>query len=253
MRPSGMHYFPFTWPFLLVLFLVFAFALALIELRILRYAYERMGIDHRYVLGLLFLSLLGSYINIPVAQLPPEHVQSDRIVRYFGVPHVIPEVEEWPRTIIAVNVGGAVIPVLLSLYLLLQNRFYIRALLGIAVVTVVAHELAKPVEGVGISLPVFVPPLVAAGTALVLAWRRAPALAYISGSMGTLIGADLLNLDKIRGLGAPIASIGGAGTFDGIFLTGVLAVLLTPVGPRPPPHRVEPDSRQFRQSPFPPR
>ena len=253
MRPSGMHYFPFTWPFLLVLFLVFAFALALIELRILRYAYERMGIDHRYVLGLLLLSLLGSYNNIPVAELPPEHVQSDRIVRYFGVPHVIPEVEEWPRTIIAVNVGGAVIPVLLSLYLLLQNRFYVRALLGIAVVTVVAHELAKPVEGVGISLPVFVPPLVAAGTALVLAWRRAPALAYISGSMGTLIGADLLNLDKIRGLGAPIASIGGAGTFDGIFLTGVLAVLLTPVGPRPPPHRVEPDSRQFRQSPFPPR
>ena len=41
-----------------------------------------------------------------------------------------------------------------------------------------------------------------------------------------LLGADLLNMDKIRALGAPIASIGGAGTFDGIFLTGVLAVLI---------------------------
>ena len=39
-------------------------------------------------------------------------------------------------------------------------------------------------------------------------------------------GADLLNLDKIQGLGAPIASIGGAGTFDGVFLTGILAALL---------------------------
>ena len=44
--------------------------------------------------------------------------------------------------------------------------------------------------------------------------------------MGTLIGADLTNLDKVAGLGAPVASIGGAGTFDGIFLTGILAVLL---------------------------
>jgi uncharacterized membrane protein len=252
MRPSGMHYFPLTWPFLLVLFVFLAVALAVIELRILRYTYERMGIDHRYVLALLLLSLLGSYINIPVAELPPEQVESDRIVTHFGVSYVVPEVEEWPRTIIAVNVGGAVIPVLLSLYLLIQNRFFIRALLGIAVVTAVAHRLARPVPGVGISLPVFVPPLVAAGTALVLAWRRAPALAYISGSLGTLIGADLMNLDRIRGLHAPVASIGGAGTFDGIFVTGVLAVLLTPVGPRPPPQREQIDSRQFRPNPVPP-
>jgi uncharacterized membrane protein len=53
--------------------------------------------------------------------------------------------------------------------------------------------------------------------------------------MGTLIGADLTNLDKIRGLGAPVASIGGAGTFDGIFLTGILAVLLASIyHPRQP-------------------
>jgi uncharacterized membrane protein len=41
-----------------------------------------------------------------------------------------------------------------------------------------------------------------------------------------LIGADLLNLRKLQGLGAPIVSIGGAGTFDGIFVTGLMAVLL---------------------------
>ena len=58
-------------------------------------------------------------------------------------------------------------------------------------------------------------------------------LAYISGSMGTLIGADLTNLDKVQGLGAPVASIGGAGTFDGIFLTGILAVLLASLYARP--------------------
>ena len=67
-----------------------------------------------------------------------------------------------------------------------------------------------------------------------LSWRRAAPLAYIAGSLGTLIGADLLNLGKVRGLGAPVASIGGAGTFDGVFLVGIVAVLLASlIQPRP--------------------
>ncbi len=75
-------------------------------------------------------------------------------------------------------------------------------------------------------MPVFIPPLIAALAALLLSRPSAPALAYIAGSLGTLIGGNLMNLDKIQGLGAPVASIGGAGTFDGIFVTGILAVLL---------------------------
>ena len=78
----------------------------------------------------------------------------------------------------------------------------------------------------GIAIPTLVPPIAAALVAAVVSWRNAAALAYASGSLGVLIGADLLNLDKLRGLGAPVASIGGAGTFDGIFVTGLLAVLL---------------------------
>jgi uncharacterized membrane protein len=92
------------------------------------------------------------------------------------------------------------------------------------------------VPGLGIAVPVFLPALVTAVVALLLSRRDAAPLAYIAGSMGTLIGADLTNLDKVRGLGAPVASIGGAGTFDGIFLTGILAVLLASIfhpGPRP--------------------
>jgi len=230
MRPSDMHYFPIAWPFLLVLFIFFVLAIALFELRILEYAYERIGISRRYVWGVLLLSLLGSYVNIPVAELPPEKVESNREVLYYGVRHVVPLVQEWPRTIVAVNVGGAVIPTLLSLYLMIANRLFLRGLAGVAVVTLVVHWFAQPVQGVGISIPVFIPPLVAAGVALLLSRQNAAPLAYIAGSLGTLIGADLLNLNKIQGLGAPVASIGGAGTFDGIFVTGILAVLLAPVG-----------------------
>ena len=79
-----------------------------------------------------------------------------------------------------------------------------------------------PTNGV----PTFAPPLLAAGVALVLSRRFAAPIAYIGGNLGVLIGADLLNLGRLRSLGAPVASIGGAGTFDGIFLTGVIAVLL---------------------------
>jgi uncharacterized membrane protein len=226
MRSSSFHFFPLALPFLLGLLFIAIAVVTLIEIRLLAYSYEKIGISHRYVFAVLFYSLLGSYVNIPVADLPPEQVISNREVSFFGMRYVVPEVQEWPRTIIAVNVGGAVIPAVLSLYLVVKNSLYGRSMLAVAAVAAVVHRLAYPVPGVGIACPTFVPPIVAATVALILSRRSAPVLAYVSGSLGTLIGADLLNLDKVRGLGAPIASIGGAGTFDGIFLTGILAVLL---------------------------
>lgn len=226
MRPSPLHFFPLSPPFVLGLALLVGVLIALIEVGILTYAYEKMGINRRYVFTILILSLLGSYVNIPVAELPAERVLSGQVVTFFGMRYVVPIVEEWPRTVIAVNVGGAVIPTLLSLSLLITHRLYVQGLAGVTVVTVIVHALAQPVQGVGIAIPVFLPPIVAAGTALLLSRRLAPPLAYISGSLGTLIGADLLNLGQMHSLAAPIASIGGAGTFDGVFLTGLLAVLL---------------------------
>jgi uncharacterized membrane protein len=221
-----MHYFPLALPFLLALFVLAIVMIALIEINVLKYAYEKMGISPRYVFTILLLSLLGSYINIPVAELPAESVVSDQEIPFFGMRYAVPFWQE-SHTIIAVNVGGAVIPFLLSGYLLVKKKhLWMSSVLGVAIVAAVTHSMAYPVRGVGIAVPIFIPPVVAAGVALILARKSAPALAYISGSLGTLLGADLLNLAKVSGLGAPVASIGGAGTFDGIFLTGILAVLL---------------------------
>jgi uncharacterized membrane protein len=225
MRPSSLHFFPLTPVFLLGLFAL-ATLVAFVQVGILRYAYEKIGVQRRHVFAVLLATLLGSYVNIPVAELPPEEVVSDQVVSFFGVEYVIPRVQEWPRTIIAVNVGGALVPTLLSLYLLVKRRLYGPGLLAVAAVAAVVHSMSYPVRGVGISVPVFIPPLVAAASAMLLARRAAPSIAYIAGSLGTLIGADLMNLGRIQGLGAPVASIGGAGTFDGVFLTGIIAVLL---------------------------
>ena len=224
---GSIHFFPLATPLILFFFLLIALLIAVIEIGAIEYAYEKIGVNRRYAFVLLFMSLLGSYVNIPVAEFPAEQVLSNQEIPYYGMHYVVPWVQEWPRTLVAINLGGAVIPMILSVYLLLKNRIVWPSALAVLMVTAVVHWLAEPVRGVGIAVPTFVPPLVATGAALLFADRSAPAVAYVAGTLGTLIGADLLNLGRIQGLGAPIASIGGAGTFDGIFVTGIIAVLLT--------------------------
>ena len=141
---------------------------------------------------------------------------------------------------VAVNVGGALIPTLMSLYLLIRHELWRIGLVATISVAAVCHWLAQPVPGVGIALPIFVPAMQTAIVAWVLSRQYAAPLAYIGGSLGTLVGADLTNLDKIQGLGAPVASIGGAGTFDGIFVTGILAVLIAALSPALPAQATKP-------------
>jgi uncharacterized membrane protein len=234
---SQVHYLPLAPGFFFILVFLFVGLIILIQLRILRYAYMKLGVGPGVALFLLFGSLIGSYFNIPVTILPGQTARSGQIVDFFGMQYVVPLVTQWPGTVLAVNVGGAVIPTIMSAYLVIRYQLWVKAAIAIVVIAFVIHSMATPVHGIGIAVPVFAPVVTTAILAFILSREYAAPLAYIGGSMGTLIGADLLNLDKISGLGAPVASIGGAGTFDGIFLTGILAVLLagiaSPSRPRP--------------------
>jgi uncharacterized membrane protein len=217
-----MHYLPLAPGFFAILV---GFLIVVLILRSVRYAYESLGVSSDAAIFLLFATLVGSVFNIPVAELPPEPIISNEVIHFFGMRYKVPVVAHWSRTIIAVNVGGAVIPTFMSVYLLIKRKLWVEGLFATAVVALVIHWMATPVPGLGIAVPVFLPVLVTAVVALLLSREDAPPLAYIAGGLGTLIGADLTNLNKVRGLGAPVASIGGAGTFDGIFLTDILAVL----------------------------
>jgi uncharacterized membrane protein len=234
---SQVHYLPLTPGFFSILLVLLAGLIILIQLRILRYAYMKLGVGPGTALFLLFASLIGSYFNLPITVLPGKPVMAGQIVEFYGMRYVVPVVVSWPGTVLAVNVGGAVIPTLMSTYLVIRYQLWLKAALATAAIAFVIHAMATPVPGIGIAVPVFAPVVATAILAFILSREYAAPLAYIGGSMGTLIGADLLNLDKISGLGAPVASIGGAGTFDGIFLTGILAVLLagiaSPSRPRP--------------------
>jgi len=189
--------------------------------------FQALGLPPNVAFLALLASFLGSYINIPIGEVESGEVRVPEIARYAGVIYRIPMRYANSKTTIAINVGGAIVPTLISLYLL--SRFpgsILSCLAGVAIVTLVTNRVARPVPGLGIATPIFVAPVTAATCGWLLGGGHADAVAYVSGVLGTLIGADLLNTSKIGGLGAPVASIGGAGTFDGIFLTGIVAVLL---------------------------
>jgi uncharacterized membrane protein len=220
-------FLPIAFPLLLLFFvLLLGLLIFFIEIRVLAYAYRKIGVRPRYIFLVMILSLIGSHVNIPLYSVPVPRLSPPHEMSLYGRHYLVPGTIEPGASVVAINVGGALIPILVSLYLLLRTRMVVRMLVGTAIVAFIVHQLADVVPGMGIAVPMIVPPLSAAAVALLLAFRRAPPVAYVSGSMGALIGADILNLDRIADLGAPMVSIGGAGTFDGVFLTGIIAGLI---------------------------
>jgi uncharacterized membrane protein len=215
-----------TASFIFLLLLTLGVVFFLVTIDLIGLAFRKLCFPPEYSILLLFLSLIGSHVNIPIKVIKSrEPVISGGIVNYFGFRYVLPPLEKERQTIIAINLGGCVIPFIISVFLIpMVNP--IDLVIGVLTMTFFIHLMARPVKGLGIAVPALLPPIMAAGLALIIAPQSAPMFAYISGTLGSLIGADLLNLKKIPYLGAPLASIGGAGTFDGIFLTGIISVLL---------------------------
>jgi uncharacterized membrane protein len=213
--------------FLLLLLFVFV-----IEIGLIHHAFQMIGLSPEAAFLGLLASLAGSYINIPITKIEGGDRHEAETVHFFGVRYRPPAHYSGGQTTLAVNVGGAVVPVIISAYILsMQPGTILPAALGVLIVSFVVHRFARPIRGLGIATPMLVPPIVAAIAASLLAGFfgqgiHVDAIAYVSGVMGTLIGADIANLNKLGDLGAPVASIGGAGTFDGVFLTGIVAVLL---------------------------
>jgi uncharacterized membrane protein len=195
-------------------------------------AFERIGLTPAEYAVILVSTLVGSTINIPVSEArSTEPILEIDEVRAFWVTYRIPRVSyRQISTVVAVNLGGAIIPVSVSIYLLASHLGSLPyAAVGSLLTAFLVHLMAKKVRGVGIVTPALLPPIAAAVIAYLLVPGSPAIVAYVSGTLGALVGADLTNLRGINKLGAPMASIGGAGTFDGVFLTGIIAVLLVPL------------------------
>lgn len=222
-------YLPLTLFFFLLLALILVGVFSLVFVGAVGSAFQRVFGSWTLALLIFLSSLLGSSVNLPVGSVKTKRSRVHLgIVRVFGINYPAPIIEEAEdRTHIAVNLGGAIIPTLIAFYLLYRiPPIRVQSSIAVLIITFLVRMVAKPVPGVGIVTPALYPPLVTALTALLLGGNHVYAVAYVSGTLGTLIGADILNLKRIPALGASVISIGGAGTFDGIFLTGILAVLL---------------------------
>ncbi len=222
-----MFFSPLSLLFFLLFFILSFIIFTFIHIGLITIAFERIGLTESQTLAFLILSLIGSSINIPVKKIKSSFsATGDRQVRFFGMTYNVPRKSQG-HTLVALNLGGAVVPFFLSCYLMLKNGIFFEPVVATAFVGFLTYFLARPVSGVGIAMPMFIPPLIAAIVTLLLGpSRHAPAVAYIAATMGTLIGADILHLKDIEEINAPLVSIGGAGTFDGIFLAGIIAVIL---------------------------
>ena len=138
--------------------------------------------------------------------------------------------------IISINMGGAVIPILISLYFIYKKKLPIKKLLvGLIIVTTVAFLISNPVANKGIVSPFpywLFPAIFASIISIIFLWKdflRAAPFAYIIGTLGVLIGADFFHLPELLSNQPSTqinAIIGGAVAFDMIFLTGILAVII---------------------------
>ncbi|MDO5846497.1 MAG: DUF1614 domain-containing protein [Methanocorpusculum sp.] len=254
---SRLIFSPISIWLLLALVLLVIIGLPLLFFGLIGAALANLGFGFWAIVLLIIAVIAGSFVNLPLGSIRPRIHASDeaapsRKPRGQYAPSMYdkmyrterfdvdaPSAAEQSRgTQICINIGGAVIPVLIALYVIISaasgnishDAWYLLKMAGaVALVSLTAFLTAKPVKGIGIAAPFFAAPLVSIISGLVLGGGfgiAAAGIAFVSGTLGTLIGADLLHLRDVADNDTPMLSIGGAGTFDGIFLTGIITALL---------------------------
>ncbi len=179
-------------------------------------------------LGIFF----GGMVNIPIKRIERDELIEAMPLTLFGFGRMFPQwVQQRTYTTIAVNLGGCLVPMAIAVYELVRlanagTGALLAALVAAAINITVCYRLARPLPQLGIALPALVPALVAAACGLLFVPELAPLVAFVAGVLGPLVGADLLHLTDIKRIGTGVASIGGAGTFDGIVLSALVATLL---------------------------
>jgi uncharacterized membrane protein len=212
---------------MLLFILALAFLIGFVQVGLISIAFDKLGLSPSSVYLLLLCTLGGSLINLPLFSLKADSAVPPKIPAELARLPFFKPLPFTGKTMVAINVGGAVVPICFSLFLIAHNPLNpLQIATAVAVVAIIARTISRPIPGIGIGIPMLIAPIAAALIAIILDPQQRAPLAYIGGTLGVLIGADLTRLKDIRKLGAPIASIGGAGTFDGVFVTGLVAVLL---------------------------
>lgn len=195
-------------------------------------ALGKLGMTPYQSMMAAFGIFIGGMVNIPIKRMVKEEPVSYQTRNMFGINRLVQsEVKQQSHTLLAVNLGGCIIPLIISIYeisrLFSMHQSIILAFVVSAGLNIwICYSLARPIQNMGIALNPVIPALAAAACAYLFAPSQAPSVAFVSGVLGPLVGADLLHLRDISKISTGVASIGGAGTFDGIILSGIVATLL---------------------------
>ena len=216
----------------ILLFLLLLILLPFWFAQVMALALVKLRLEPQMALLVIVGIFFGSVVNIPVKRMVRHEDVIVHPFPHFGFLDLWPQLQRVRQeTIVAVNLGGCIIPTIVAIYEIVKLvkdawTSFFPIVLAVTINTAVCYKLAKPMKGIGIAMPALVPPIVAVMSALVLAPDQAPPLAFVAGVLGPLLGADILHLREIPQISTGMASIGGAGTFDGIVLSGILAAYL---------------------------
>lgn len=229
---------PFRGLFRSILYFLLGLIMALISAGYFSQLFSIVGINKDIAIivsiAISFLSLFSSPFNLVLKEVKKEAIAIEEdVVFFFGFPIFIPRISRRNmNTLVAINLGGALIPVGVSLFLMYELQGYsIYFIINILIVTIISKFFSRVIRGIGVIMHPIIPSVFSVITSYVLFYKfhfLIPLSAYIGSILGTLIGADLLNLRKIINEARPqIISIGGMGTFDGIFVSGIISVFIS--------------------------
>ncbi|MCK9632179.1 MAG: DUF1614 domain-containing protein [Methanoregula sp.] len=198
-------------------------------------AFTRLGFSWIAALAVVLLMLFGSFVNIPLYRIRRDMIRVDNAALPFAdAANPFAHQSAW-ETVVSLNLGGALIPVAVSVYLLYRATSVLGmailqpVAIGIVIVAVVAWLATRSIPGYGLRAPLFIPGLVAILCGLLLAGGAglsAGVTAFVAGTAGTLIGAGIAQIPRIRDMEIPEVSIGGSGMFGAIFLACILSALI---------------------------
>lgn len=207
----------------------------LLILGIIGAAFTRLGFSWISALAIVLLMLFGSFVNIPLYRFKRDMVRvSPDTNAIFGSGSPWPADPVW-ETQISINLGGAILPICLSFYLLYQAvsitglSLLIPVGAGILLVALVTFFATRPIPGAGLHVPLLIPALTALLMGLLLfggAGIPTMVTAFVSGTIGVLLGGNVVQLSRIKDLEVPLVSIGGAGTFGSVFICCILPALV---------------------------
>jgi uncharacterized membrane protein len=153
---------------IILLICLIIFIIPLILLGLVGAAFTRLGFSRITALAVVLLMLFGSFVNIPLYTVRRDMVRvgTGSFPLNESVPASWAPQPVWD-TAISLNLGGAVIPVLVSVYLLyravdvLGTAILGPVFTGIVVVAIIAHLATRSIPGYGIKAPLFIPGLAA--------------------------------------------------------------------------------------------